>query len=564
MSTRSDGAPPLVAIDPPPEATDAPRVSVVMSAFNNAPHIVQAIESVLAQQLEARYEFIVADDCSSDGTTAILHGYKRRFPTLIRLALARQNTCGVDSFREAVRAASAEYIALIDGDDYWVSRDKLQKQVTFLDAHPACSMCFHNAIAYYEDESSEPFDFKPATTSGVLGQRDLLERNSVVSCAPMIRASVLQALPDWVFGLELADWAMYVMAAEWGAVGYLDEIMGAYRIHEAGSWSKVGRRGQLAGSIRFYEEMRDRLGPAHSELIERQRRVCCQELRTHAWTAWTTGDRPEALRAWADLAQHDPDTLSAEFAHRFGQQAQASVDREDGEPAYEGFQDAVNGAVVSGWAWDARRPDAPVSIEILDGDVVIATVRADTYRSDLLAAGKGRGYHAFACRLPESLRDGQPHRIHTRIAGARVPLSNSGTIVAFPDRGRSEQHAAMRSTEVKWLQQDIESARRTAEQLRRHLVARDQQVVELRRKLETTRSAIAGLQQEIGARNEEAQRLESALTEQQDAGRQVDRSTTKLSGTKQDLDAMKVSLGWRIGSPARSLVRWLTGRSRPH
>src|SRR5262245_25708741 len=138
MHTGSGVPPPLVAIDPPLSATATLRVSVVVSVFNNEPYIVQAIESVLAQHVGAPYEIIVADDCSSDATRLILEGYKRRFPGLIRLALARENTRGVDSFREAVRASRADYVALLDGDDFWTSPDKLQKQTAFLDTHAEC------------------------------------------------------------------------------------------------------------------------------------------------------------------------------------------------------------------------------------------------------------------------------------------------------------------------------------------------------------------------------------------------------------------------------------------
>jgi predicted nucleic acid-binding Zn-ribbon protein len=516
MHTGSGAPPPLVTIDPPQPAALAPRVSVVMSVYNNAPYIAQAIDSVLSQNLDAPYEIIMADDFSSDGTRGILEHYKARFPTLIRLALARENTWGVASFREAIHASAAEYVALLDGDDFWTSRDKLRKQIAFLDGHRECSMCFHNVVAFVENERYDPFDFGPASANGYLTQRDLLARNSIVSCAPMIRTGILQALPDWVFELELGDWAIYVLAAASGPVGYLDEIMGAYRIHKEGSWSRLGLRGRLEGSIRFYDEMRRRLGDAYAPLIDRQRKTCCQELRTYAWAAWSGGDRPEALRAWASLADHDPQAFAAEMAHRFANRSDESADPHldsTADPAYQGFQEPQYGVFLTGWAWDARRPDQPLSIEILDDDVVVATVVANSYRFDLEEAGKGRGYHAFSCRLPDALCDGRPHRIRTRIAGTGVFLANSGTIVAFADSRRPDDHVKTRNAQTEWLERDLEPRRAEMSALREKLVGSDTRIIELRRMLEATRSEIAALGSELAAKDHEAWRLSGDLDE---------------------------------------------------
>ena len=97
-------------------------MSVIIFAFNNERHITEAVESVLAQQFNAGWEVIIAEDCSSDSTRDVIKAYKRRYPDLIRLALARRNTKGAEIWREAVRAACGEYVALLDGDDFLIFR----------------------------------------------------------------------------------------------------------------------------------------------------------------------------------------------------------------------------------------------------------------------------------------------------------------------------------------------------------------------------------------------------------------------------------------------------------
>jgi hypothetical protein len=92
-----------------------------------------------------------------------------------------------------------------------------------------------------------------------------------------------------------------------------------------------------------------------------------------------------------------------------------------GPVTVEGYLETVNCGQIGGWAWDPNRPNCPLIIEISDGESVLSTLIAKNFRSDLLAARKGAGYHAFSMPTPQSLKDGLPHRIGAR--GARSPLA---------------------------------------------------------------------------------------------------------------------------------------------
>lgn len=94
-------------------------------------------------------------------------------------------------------------------------------------------------------------------------------------------------------------------------------------------------------------------------------------------------------------------------------------------PAYEGFHDEADCRSIKGWAWDSRRPNEPVSVELYDGATLIETVTANLFRSDLLAAGKGNGAHAFEYEVPAQLKDGKEHAIRAQIAGTRSALSGT-------------------------------------------------------------------------------------------------------------------------------------------
>ncbi|MFC5409013.1 putative Ig domain-containing protein [Larkinella bovis] len=93
-----------------------------------------------------------------------------------------------------------------------------------------------------------------------------------------------------------------------------------------------------------------------------------------------------------------------------------------------GFDGYIYGADCSsfrGWAWDRNKPNAAVSVEILDGPKVMATLRADVFRTDLQTAGKGNGKHAFLWSIPDSLKDGKPHYLTARVSGGSFILKDS-------------------------------------------------------------------------------------------------------------------------------------------
>ena len=96
-----------------------------------------------------------------------------------------------------------------------------------------------------------------------------------------------------------------------------------------------------------------------------------------------------------------------------------------GPPAYEGYLDLADCDSIYGWVYNASDPNAPVDVDIYEGNVKLATVKADGFRQDLLAVGKGNGNHAFGFVTPPSLKDGKPHSIQVKITGTAVFLGNS-------------------------------------------------------------------------------------------------------------------------------------------
>src|SRR5206468_519041 len=170
---------------------------------------------------------------------------------------------------QGLQAAHGEYVALLDGDDYWTSASKLQKQVKFLEDHPHCSICFHNAMRVHQDGSRGPYPYTSAQQQPFSSFEDLLESNFIATCSVMLRKKAIEEIPDWYVTSIWGDWSLYLLAAQHGMVGYIDETMGVYRVHGGGLWSSLKLTQKLERDIHFYENTNANLNFLYDTTIKR-------------------------------------------------------------------------------------------------------------------------------------------------------------------------------------------------------------------------------------------------------------------------------------------------------
>lgn len=229
------------------------KLSVCVVAYNHERYIEQALRGALMQQTDFDFEIVVGEDCSTDRTREILLALQREHPERVRLLLRERNLGAQLNFIETWRACQGEYIAWLDGDDYWTSPAKLQRQVDFLEAHPQCAICFHKASVVYEDHPEAnhlfPFEDPPEISRIEL----LLETNPIATCSVVFRNHLFEALPDWFFDLKIGDWPLHMLNARHGDIGYLRDVMAAYRIHSGGAWSAIPQYQLTRNSVEMLE-----------------------------------------------------------------------------------------------------------------------------------------------------------------------------------------------------------------------------------------------------------------------------------------------------------------------
>jgi glycosyltransferase involved in cell wall biosynthesis len=246
----------------------APKVSVFVLTYNHADWIGVALDSILAQEAPFDFELLIADDCSTDGTRDTVREYAARHPDLIRTHLPDGNRGVEGIWLEAARRCRGEYVAILEGDDYWTSSEKLARQVALLDARPGWSSCFHRATLFHDDAGSPPRPATPDFDSEVFELDDLIRSCFIPFLTVMFRREILATVPEWVFSYAWFDWLFHICCARRGSIGFLDEDMAAYRVHARGNWSSRDRAAQLGEDLKVYERLALEL-PEHGELIER-------------------------------------------------------------------------------------------------------------------------------------------------------------------------------------------------------------------------------------------------------------------------------------------------------
>ena len=241
------------------EINNKTLVSICCPAFNHEKFIRQCIDSILMQKVNFKYEIILHDDASTDNTTNIIREYENLYPDIIKpiYQTKNQHSLGIINATIILPKANSKYIALCEGDDYWTDPLKLQKQVDFLEANPTYSACFHRSLEINEQLSIEkiiPAQQLPATIT----LDNLLEGINLIPTQSCVFKKLDTLLPDWFKQLPFGDYGLHLLNAKKGKIGFIDEVMGVYRISTASTHGQLSntKKGLVKSSalhVKFWE-----------------------------------------------------------------------------------------------------------------------------------------------------------------------------------------------------------------------------------------------------------------------------------------------------------------------
>ncbi len=230
-----------------------PLVSIVCDTYNHAPYIRRVLDGFLSQKTEFPFEIIVHDDASTDGTADIIRSYEAAHPDLFRCVYRTENIYSKDPKileHYVFPLARGKYTAICEGDDYWTSPNKLQKQISYMEAHSDCTLCVCAADLVDPEErwigSVSPYDHDMdiSTEDMIMGGGGFVATASIV--AP---THLAQNRAPFCDETDVDDAVLQIWFASNGATHYIAESMCAYRQAVPGSWTEMyhaaGREAQI-------------------------------------------------------------------------------------------------------------------------------------------------------------------------------------------------------------------------------------------------------------------------------------------------------------------------------
>ncbi len=227
---------------------DVKGISVLVITYNHEKFIDDCLAGIVMQKGIDLMEIIVADDCSTDGTTEILRAWQAKDPR-IQLIINEKNLGVAENFVKGWRACQHKYVAFCEGDDFWIDPDKLRKQLFELAQDSTLSLVYTNYHKINEKgelvQKSVLKDQPPRFTLEDL----IMSHGPSTNTAMLKRAVIPENLPASFFSVLNPDDFIFGYALMFGNGKYCDFAGSCYRLHSGGIWSSLEKPEQKM--IRF-------------------------------------------------------------------------------------------------------------------------------------------------------------------------------------------------------------------------------------------------------------------------------------------------------------------------
>ena len=249
-----------------------PLVSIVCEAFNHEPFIRKCLDGFVMQKTDFPFEILIHDDASTDRTADIIREYEAKYPDLFRPIYQTENQYSKRIHlwvKYQFPRARGKYIATCEGDDYWTDPLKLQKQFDYMEAHPECSLCFHNAMVHYYDGSRPDHIFaklKDRDYTGVEACYDWIAHTASF----FFRASVVEGYTKMMNQYKHilnGDIPLVVECARQGKLHALPEVMSVYGKHDSG-WTHFDTAARSYLNARSWEDQRTAYGREYRPIAD--------------------------------------------------------------------------------------------------------------------------------------------------------------------------------------------------------------------------------------------------------------------------------------------------------
>jgi glycosyltransferase involved in cell wall biosynthesis len=246
-----------------------PVISIICTTYNHERYIDSAIRGFLSQDCSHPFEILIHDDASTDRTQDVIRRWQAQYPRLIKPLLQTENqkSRGVHPFELLLARARGSYVATCEGDDFWIDPSKLQRQVSYLMAHPDVSCSAHNYVHFVETTLT----VKPWTRIGkdfFVSQRQLMAAQVLLWMPTLVFRKSFSALPPERALAAFGDQFLTSYLGTLGRCAYFETLLGAVRReNEFSSWSPLPNREKERRRVKTWTAMlrlQERLGNAQA------------------------------------------------------------------------------------------------------------------------------------------------------------------------------------------------------------------------------------------------------------------------------------------------------------
>jgi glycosyltransferase involved in cell wall biosynthesis len=223
--------------------TMEPKVIVCMLAYNHGKYISEAIESVFGQNTDFMYKLLICNDASTDNTKDIIEKYRDIHGDKI-IAVHNNKNLGIANNAKQMYGLAidtgAEYIATLEGDDYWLATDKLQLQVDHMDNNQKVVLTCGN-YTEFDDERNEFLNSNIIVVDDnkweELDNEFVLKNWRTKYLTYLIRTSKLKETKILSYKF-LVDYHLIYELKKFGTIEFYSGKLGVYRRHLNGSYGK--------------------------------------------------------------------------------------------------------------------------------------------------------------------------------------------------------------------------------------------------------------------------------------------------------------------------------------
>lgn len=235
------------------------KITIIVLTYNHGKFIEKALSSILEQETQYNFEVLIGDDFSPDNTAKKLKKYAKNYSDKIRLILRKENIGVRENFLDLLSKSTGEYIALLEGDDYWEDKNKLEKMILFLEKNKEYIGAFHN-INVIDSENNYKIKHAYHQSKDFVDIKSLEQHydGKVMMTLSMVFRNVflnkenLRKYENMIAGVKyVCDYSLKSFLLSLGQFKYFEDIFGAYR-HIDNSGTSWSAQAQIVKNEDFY------------------------------------------------------------------------------------------------------------------------------------------------------------------------------------------------------------------------------------------------------------------------------------------------------------------------